>query len=794
MADSLAQAMRRHLFYSQAKSPSLATPHDHYRSLALAVRDRLLRNWVESADTYTQAQVRTAVYLSAEYLLGPHLENNLVSLGLRQEAEAACRELGLDLQTLLAQEPEPGLGNGGLGRLAACFQESMATLELPAIGYGIRYEFGIFRQQITPQGQLESTDSWLAQGNPWEVIRPEWTYPVEIGGHTVMGVAYDTPILGYGVRTANTLRLWSAAAPEALDFASFNSGDYARAVLRKTQSETLSKVLYPNDEPEQGKRLRLSQQIFFVSCSLQDMFRILRGQGLPASDFHRKFAVQLNDTHPAIAVAELMRLLLDQHGLYWDTAWTVTTASLSYTNHTLLPEALETWSVALFEELLPRQLEIIYEINARFLRLARIRYPGQPDKLARLSLIEEGPQRKVRMANLAVVGSHHTNGVAELHSQLLRDHLLVDFAELWPERFTNVTNGVTPRRWMAVANPGLAQLCDDLLSPAWRRDLARLGGLMDHADDGAFLERWQRVREQAKQRLVQHIHQELGLLVDHSSLFDVQVKRIHEYKRQHLAALEVVQRYLRLRHGEDLPPRTVIFGGKAAPGYAMAKLIIRLIVGIAEIVNMDPAMRGRLRVVFLPNFSVSLGQLVYPAVDLSEQISTAGKEASGTGNMKMALNGALTIGTLDGANIEIRERVGADNFFLFGHTAEQIAEFDRLGYHPMPWIEKDPLVREALELIGSGHFSEGDRELYHPLLANLTSQDPFKVMADVADYRRAQNEVDAVWREPQRWARMSVANTAGCGFFSSDRSIAEYAERIWKVRPVPVASSVAADA
>ncbi|MEB3171934.1 MAG: glycogen/starch/alpha-glucan phosphorylase [Synechococcaceae cyanobacterium] len=786
MVESLAQAMRRHLFYSQAKSLSLATPHDHYCCLALAVRDRLLLNWVQTAETYTRAQVRTAVYLSAEYLLGPHLENNLVSLGLRQEAEAACQELGLDLQALLAQEPEPGLGNGGLGRLAACFQESMATLELPAIGYGIRYEFGIFRQQITTQGQLESTDSWLAQGNPWELIRPEWTYPVEIGGHTVMGVAYDTPILGYGVGTANTLRLWSAAAPEALDFASFNSGDYARAVLRKTQSETLTKVLYPNDEPEQGKRLRLSQQIFFVSCSLQDMFRILKGQGLQARDFHRKFAVQLNDTHPAIAVAELMRLLLDEHQLDWDEAWAVTTASLSYTNHTLLPEALETWGVALFEDLLPRQLQIIYEINARFLRMARIRYPAQPEKLARLSLIEEGEQRKVRMANLAVVGCHHTNGVAELHSQLLRDHVLADFAQLWPDRFINVTNGVTPRRWLAVANPGLADLLDQVLTPAWRRDLERLSALMEHAHDAAFLERWQAVRDQAKQRLAQHIHQQLGVLVDHHSLFDVQVKRIHEYKRQHLAALQLVERYLRLRNGEDLPPRTVIFGGKAAPGYAMAKLIIRLIVGIAGIVNIDPAMDGRLRVIFLPNFSVKLGQRIYPAVDLSEQISTAGMEASGTGNMKMSLNGALTIGTLDGANIEIRERVGADNFFLFGHTAAELAELNRNGYHPLPWLENDPIAREAIELIGSGHFSEGDRDLFHPLLASLCGHDPFRVMADIGDYRRAQNAVDDVWRDPRRWQAMSVLNTARCGFFSSDRSIREYAERIWNVTPVPV--------
>jgi starch phosphorylase len=783
----LAEEIQRHLFFSQAKAPSLATQHDHYMALSLAVRDRLLQNWVDTAETYTRQGVRTAAYLSAEYLLGPHLENNLVNLGLRAEAEQACAALGLDLEALISHEPEPGLGNGGLGRLAACFQESLASLELPAIGYGIRYEFGIFKQTITPHGQLESTDGWLSQGNPWEVIRPEWCYPVQIGDTTVLGVAYDTPITGYGVRTANTLRLWSAMAPDAFDFASFNAGDYTRAVLGKVQSETLSKVLYPNDEFEQGKRLRLSQQIFFVSCSLQDMLRILKKQGLPVSTFHHKFAVQLNDTHPAIAVAELMRLLIDQESLDWDTAWGITTASLSYTNHTLLPEALETWGVALFEQLLPRQLQIIYEINARFLRMVRIRTPGQPELLERLSLIEEGGHRRVRMANLAVVGSHHTNGVAELHSQLLKDHLLADFAQLWPERFTNVTNGITPRRWLAVANPQLASLLDEAIGEGWRRDLEQLHQLEPLLADDGFVARWQEVRSRTKQRLAQQIHREMGVLVDHTSLFDVQVKRIHEYKRQHLAALEVVQRYLRLRQGEDLPPRTVIFGGKAAPGYAMAKLIIRLIVGIGEIVNLDPAMGGRLRVVFLPNFNVGLGQKVYPAVDLSEQISTAGKEASGTGNMKMALNGALTIGTLDGANIEIRDRVGAEHFFLFGLNAEQVAQLQRDGYHPQPWLEQNPGLRAALELIASGHFSEGDRQLFQPLIDNLTHHDPFQVVADAADYSRAQNAVDQAWRDTAGWSRSSIQNTMRCGFFSSDRAIAEYAERIWKLTPQPIA-------
>jgi len=485
-------------------------------------------------------------------------------------------------------------------------------------------------------------------------------------------------------------------------------------------------------------------------------------------------------------VAELMRLLMDEHDVDWDTAWSITTQTISYTNHTLLPEALESWSLELFQQLLPRQLEIIFEINARFLRTVRLRYPGQPEVLERLSLIQEGPQRKVRMAHLAVVGSHQVNGVAELHSQLLRNHLFADFARLWPERFGNITNGVTPRRWLAVANPPLAALLDESIGEGWRRDLDLLSGLESRASDPAFLERWMTVREQAKERLAATIRHDTGVLVDPASLFDVQVKRIHEYKRQHLAALQVVERYLRLRAGEDLPPRTVIFGGKAAPGYAMAKLIIRLIVGIADIVNIDPAMDGRLRVVFLPNFSVKLAHRIYPAVDLSEQISTAGMEASGTGNMKMSLNGALTIGTLDGANIEIRERVGADNFFLFGHTADELAALNRQGYHPMPWLENDPATREAIDLIGSGHFSEGDRDLFHPLLANLCGSDPFRVMADIGDYRRAQNEVDAAWRDPGRWGTMAVLNTARCGFFSSDRSIREYAERIWKVEPVSV--------
>jgi starch phosphorylase len=785
---ALADAMRRHLFYSQAKSPSLVTRHDLYRSLALAVRDQLLQAWTDTAEAYTRSAVRTVSYLSAEFLLGPHLENNLVMLGLREPAEEACRALGTTLDELIQEEPEPGLGNGGLGRLAACFQESMASLELPAIGYGIRYEFGIFKQSIENGFQVETTDAWLAKGNPWEVVRPEWSYPVQIGGRTVMGVAYDTPILGYGVHTANTLRLWSAQAPEAFDFASFNAGDYPGAVLQKMQSETISKVLYPNDEMVQGKRLRLSQQIFFVSCSLQDMFRILHGQGLPPEHFHHKFSLQLNDTHPAIAVAELMRLLLDEHGLDWDTAWSVTTAAINFTNHTLLPEALETWDLELFADLLPRQLQIIYDINARFLQTVRIRFPGETDLLERVSLIQETPSRRVRMAHLAVVGSQHVNGVAELHSSLLQSELFPDFTRLWPERFTNVTNGVTPRRWMVVSNPPLTRLLDRRIGTDWHRNLDHLSRLEDQIGDRELLEDWRTCREQAKRRLAQRIHTDQGVLVDPATLFDVQVKRIHEYKRQHLAALHLVERYIRIRNGEHLPPRTVLFAGKAAPGYAMAKLVIRLITGIADIVNLDPQMQGRLRVVFLPNFNVSLAQLIYPAVDLSEQISTAGKEASGTGNMKMALNGALTIGTLDGANVEIRDRVGEENFFLFGHTAEQVHALDINGYNPMAMLHEDGMGRAAMDLIDSGHFSEGNRDLFRPLLDDLCRRDPFKVIADLAAYRDAQNRVDEAWVDRARWTRMSILNTARCGFFSSDRSISEYAERIWKVNPVPVSS------
>jgi starch phosphorylase len=688
--EALKNAFLDDLFYVQGKFPALATKNDYYMALAYAVRDRMLQRWISTAATYTKQGSRTVAYLSAEFLMGPHLGNNLINLGIFARVKQSMTELGFNFDDLLKQEEEPGLGNGGLGRLAACFIESLATLEIPAMGYGIRYEFGIFHQQIVDGWQIEKTDKWLRYGNPWELVRPEWAVEVKLGGTTehyhdehgrlrarwvpgkiVAGVPYDTPILGYHTNTANTLRLWKAEAPESFDFASFNSGDYYGAVNQKVTSENLSKVLYPNDEQLRGKELRLEQQYFFVSCSLQDMMRILRTQKIPVEDFHHKFAVQLNDTHPAIAIAELMRLLVDEHLLPWEEAWDVTRRTFAYTNHTLLPEALERWPLAVFARVLPRHLEIIYEINARFLDEVRIRFLGDEGRIARLSLIDESGERYVRMAHLACVGSHAINGVAALHSELLKSDVLRDFYELWPQKFSNKTNGVTPRRWMVLSNPKLAGLITEQLGDGWVKDLSQLRALEPLAEDAAFRARWREIKLENKRNFAALALQDAGVSVDPESMFDVLVKRIHEYKRQHLQVLHIVALYHRIKSNPalEIQPRTFIFGGKAAPGYHLAKLIIKLITSVGDVVNRDPDVRGRLKVVFLPNFNVTNGQRVYPAADLSEQISTAGKEASGTGNMKFCMNGALTIGTLDGANIEIREEVGAENFFLFGLSA-----------------------------------------------------------------------------------------------------------------------------
>lgn len=804
---SLKRAFLENLYYVQGKPATLATRNDYYMALAYTVRDRILQCWNSTAVTYTEQKNRTVCYLSAEFLLGPHLGNNLINLGLYDKMKQAIHELGLDFDSLIDQEEEPGLGNGGLGRLAACYLDSLATLEIPAIGYGIRYEFGIFDQDIRDGWQVEITDKWLRNGNPWELARPEWSVDVKFGGHTesyqntqgvyrvrwvpswqVIGVPYDTPILGYQVNTANTLRLWKAEAPESFDFQSFNTGDYYGAVNAKVISENITKVLYPNDEGVQGKVLRLQQQFFFVSCSLQDMIRIMKRQNIELDQFHEKFAVQLNDTHPAIAVAELMRLLVDQEFLGWDKAWEITQKTLAYTNHTLLPEALERWQVQLFGDLLPRHLEIIYEINLRFLDAVRIKFIDDPARLGRMSLIDESGDRYVRMANLACVGSHAINGVAALHSELLKQTVLKDFYEFSPEKFSNKTNGVTPRRFMVLSNPRLSTLISDRIGKGWITELDKLKQLEPLVDDAQFCEDWKQIKHSIKQDLADRILTDYGVTVNPNSIFDIQAKRIHEYKRQHLNVLHILTLYDRIKANPDIEitPRTFLFGGKAAPGYFMAKLIIKLINAIAEVINNDPDVRDRIKVVFLKDYNVKFAQNVYPAADLSEQISTAGKEASGTGNMKFAMNGALTIGTLDGANVEIMEQVGEENFFLFGLTAKEVDEVKAAGYNPRDYYNSNPELKLVLDRISSGIFSHGDCTLFKPIVDNLLYQDPYLLLADYQSYIDCQDRVAEAYLDQKQWTRMSILNSARTGMFSSDRSIREYCTDIWKVEPVKV--------
>ena len=805
--ETLRRALADNLFYLQGKFPLIASRHDCYMALAYTIRDRLLQRWLNTAQTYLSDDNKVVCYLSAEFLVGPHLGNNLVNLGLYEQVKQAVTDSGLDLEELIQIEEEPGLGNGGLGRLAACYMDSLATLEIPAIGYGIRYEFGIFDQEIRDGWQVEITDKWLQYGNPWELARPEAAVQVELGGHTetykdnqdqyrvrwvpghiIKGIPYDTPILGYKVNTANTMRLWRAEAADSFNFQRFNVGDYYGAVNEKVASENLTKVLYPNDEQLQGKELRLTQQFFFVSCSLQDMIRLHLAEQPSLDNFHEHFAIQLNDTHPAISVAELMRLLVDKHFFDWDKAWNITQKSLGYTNHTLLPEALEKWPLSLFGSLLPRHLEIIYEINQRFLDEVRIRYPGDGDKLARLSLIDESGEKYVRMAHLACVGSHAINGVAALHSELLKETILKDFYELWPEKFSNKTNGVTPRRWLLLSNPRLSQLITEKIGENWVKNLYELKQLEFFAEDSHFQARWQDIKKAIKQDLAAYIKLNNNLVVDPDSLFDVQVKRIHEYKRQHLSVLHIISLYLRLKNNPNLeiPPRTFIFGGKAAPGYVMAKLIIKLINAVAEVVNRDPAIGDRLKVVFLNNYNVKLGQRVYPAADLSEQISTAGKEASGTGNMKFSMNGALTIGTLDGANVEIRQEVGSENFFLFGLTTPEVAQLQATGYHPWDYYQGNEDLKGVIDLINSGFFAHGDTELFRPLTENLLHQDSYFLLADYQSYLDCQEKVSQAYQDPQHWTKMAILNVARMGKFSSDRSIREYCQEIWNIESVQI--------
>jgi glycogen phosphorylase len=804
-ADAIAQALVDNLHCLQAKVPQYATRNDWYMALAYTVRDRMLDRYIKTLEAIaaTNAGAKVIAYLSAEFLTGPHLGNSLIALGIWEEAQQALSRAGQDLADILGQEEEPGLGNGGLGRLAACYMDSLATLNVPAIGYGIRYEFGIFDQAIRDGWQVELTDKWLRFGNPWEIVRSEITFDVKFGGRTesyvddqgrhrvrwlpervVRGVAYDTPVPGYRVPTTNLLRLWKAEATESFDFDAFNVGDYYGAVHEKIASETISKVLYPNDEPEAGKQLRLMQQYFFVSCSLQDMLRLLLLRGQPVPEFHSHWAAQLNDTHPSIAVAELMRLLVDDHAMDWDEAWAVTERTCAYTNHTLLSEALEKWPVPLFGTLLPRHLEIIYEINRRFLDDVRLRHPGDDQLVSRVSVIDEAGGKSVRMAHLASIGSHAINGVAALHTELLKETVLRDFYTIAPEKFFNVTNGVTPRRWMVLSNPQLSALITSQIGERWIADLEdELQRLEPLAGDPGFQQKWQEVKAGNKRALAAVIKDRTGITVSPQSLFDIQVKRLHEYKRQHLNVLYLITIYNRLRRsaGAGVTPRTVIFGGKAAPGYRMAKLIIRLINAVGGVINRDPAVSELLRVVYLPDFNVTNSHQIYPAADLSEQISTAGKEASGTGNMKFAMNGALTIGTLDGANVEIRDAVGHENFFLFGLTAAEVQGMKASGYSPRGIYESNAELRETIDLIDGGFFSGGDRELFRPLVESLLTRDEYMLLADYQSYLDCQARVSDAYRDRANWTRMSILNSARVGRFSSDRSIRDYCRDIWNV-------------
>ena len=806
-AESLRLAILEHLRLMLGRLPEHATRHDWYNALALVVRDRVLDRAMTTVEAVSTVNAATKIvaYLSAEYLTGPHLGNNLINLGIWDATREAVAMLGQDLDALLAAEEEPGLGNGGLGRLAACYMDSLAALQVPAIGYGIRYEFGIFDQAIKDGWQVELTDKWLRFGNPWEIVRTEITCDVMFGGrtewyrddhgrervrwlpdHMVKGVAHDTPIAGYRVPTSNVLRLWKAEATESFDFAAFNVGDYYRAVDAKISSETISKVLYPNDEREVGKRLRLLQQYFFVSCSLQDMIRLHVQRDRPLAQFATYWAAQLNDTHPSIAVAELMRLLVDVHALSWDEAWAITRETCAYTNHTLLPEALETWPLTLFSSLLPRHLEIIYAINQRFLDEVRRACPGDDALVQRVSIIREDGERAVRMANLATVGSHAVNGVAALHTQLLKDTLLHDFYRVSPDKFLNVTNGVTPRRWIVLSNPRLAELITRHIGDRWIADLEdEIQRIELLAGNAAFRDEWRAIKTENKRRLAQLIADRTQIAVDSESLFDVQVKRLHEYKRQHLNVLYLVTLYNRLRRSTTgATPRTVIFGGKAAPGYRMARLIIRLINGVAAVVNSDPRVSPLLRVVFYPDFNVTNAQPIYPAADLSEQISTAGKEASGTGNMKFAMNGALTIGTLDGANVEIREAVGAENFFLFGATVAEVTAIKAAGYDPRRIYESNDELRESIDMIAGGVFSGDDRAMFQPLVASLLTRDDYLLLSDYQAYVDCQDRVSLAYQDAEDWTRMSILNAARVGRFSSDRSIREYCRDIWHTGPM----------
>jgi starch phosphorylase len=788
------------------KDPITATTRDWFNATAYAVRERLIERWMETMRSYYRSDAKRVYYLSMEFLTGRLLSNSLLNMGFYDECREALSDLELDYERIHEQEKDAALGNGGLGRLAACFLDSMATLSLPAYGYGIRYEYGMFKQSIEHGSQIERPDNWLRYGNPWEFPRPEVLFPIKFGGRVVefrdergdsrfhwvdtddvMAMAFDTPVPGYDTSTVNNMRLWSAKASKDFSLKHFNEGDYFTAVQEKNESENISKVLYPDDTTENGRTLRLKQQYFFVAASLQDILRRFLTDHKSLDALPDKVAIQLNDTHPAIAIPELMRVLLDIHRLDWDRAWDITRRTFSYTNHTLMPEALETWPASLFERVLPRHLQIIYEINHRFLAHVHRRYPGDVDRLVRMSIVDETSGRRLRMAHLAIAGSHKVNGVSAIHTDLMRKTIFADFDAYWPDKIVNITNGITPRRWLNQANPALSAIITDQIGRGWVRNLSELARLAPLAEYPEFRQRFRDGKRANKERLAAILRTELGLKVDPASMFDVQVKRIHEYKRQLLNVLHIVIRYNRIRDGlaESIVPRTVIFSGKAAPGYVMAKLIIKLIHSVADVVNHDPAVGGRLKVAFIPDYSVSNAERIVPACDLSEQISTAGTEASGTGNMKLALNGALTIGTLDGANVEMRAEVGEENIFIFGMTADEVAARRRAGYNPWDVYGNDPELRRALDMIGSGHFSPEAPQLFRPIFDALTMHgDRFLVMADCASYVACQDRVDALYRDADEWSRRAILNVAGMGRFSSDRTILEYARTIWNVTPV----------
>ena len=803
-ADSIERSIANHLVYSISKDPLTATDRDWFYSAAYAARDRLTDRWIKTMRRYYDEDVKRVYYLSMEFLMGRTLNNAVHNTGCAEAFKQAMEALGLEMERIREQEFDAALGNGGLGRLAACFLDSMATMGIPGYGYGIRYEYGMFNQTIEGGRQVEHPDNWLRYGNPWEFPRPEILYQVKFHGRVVsyadehcktcchwvdtddvMAMAYDYPIPGYGTETVNNMRLWAAKASRDFDLMYFNEGNYIKAVEDKNQSENLSKVLYPDDTTRMGRELRLKQQYFFVCATLQDILVRHHKHHKGFDTLPDKVAIQLNDTHPSIAVPELMRILVDMHGLEWEHAWDIVTRTFGYTNHTLMPEALETWPVELFEQVLPRHLQIIYEINHRFLKDVMHHYPADPDMWTRMSIIDEGNGRRVRMAHLAIVGSHKVNGVAALHTQLMKDTIFADFHRLWPDRIVNMTNGITPRRWLDQANPKLSALISSRIGKKWTSELSQLEQLAPLADDAGFRAAFAQVKRDNKARLAGMIEQRLHLMVDPNSLFDVQVKRIHEYKRQLLNVLHVITLYNRLRAGGDCVPRTVIFAGKAAPGYAQAKLIIKLANDVADVVNNDPAVHGKLRVVFIPNYDVTTAQDIIPAADLSQQISTAGTEASGTGNMKLSLNGALTIGTLDGANIEIREEVGPENFFIFGLTTPEVASLRQAGYQPWDYYNGNEELRHALDMIRDGYFSPDDHDRFKPIFDSLTSGgDHYLLLADYASYIACQQEVEALYRDQEAWTRKAILNVAHMGKFSSDRTIGEYASQIWQAKAI----------